>query len=311
MDLATASGVLRLLADPTRVRLLALLEREELTVAELAAVLHLAQPRVSTHLAKLKEADLVRDRRAGVSAYYRANREGDEKQHELLKSLRDSIDDALLREDGERLPSVLAQRARDQGWADTVAGDMERHYSPGRTWETVARALLQLLETGDVLDIASGDGLTAELLAPHARSIVCVDSSERVVEAAQTRLKPFGHVRVEQGDMQQLALDDASFDLVLMLHALTYAEQPAVAVAEAARVLRPGGKLLAVTLGKHDHRAVVEPFDHRNLGFTGHELEGFARTARLDVVSCSRLSRERKAPHFEVISLLARKPARS
>ena len=194
MDLATASSALRLLADPTRVRLLALLEREELTVAELAAVLHLAQPRVSTHLAKLKEADLVRDRRAGVSAYYRANSEGDEHAHTLLKLLREGIDDALLREDAARLPAVLAQRARAQGWADSVAGDMERHYSPGRTWETVARALLQLLETGDVLDIASGDGLTAELLAPHARSIVCVDSSERVVEAARSRLQAFANV---------------------------------------------------------------------------------------------------------------------
>lgn len=310
MDLATASSVLRLLADPTRVRLLALLEREELTVAELAAVLHLAQPRVSTHLAKLKEANLVRDRRAGVSAYYRANSEGDEKQHELLRSLRESIDDALLRDDAARLPAVLANRAREQGWADTVAGDMERHYSPGRTWETVARALMQLLETGDVLDIASGDGLTAELLAPHARSIVCIDSSDRVVEAAKMRLKAFEHVRVEQGDMQQLQLKDASFDLVLMLHALTYTEQPAQAVAEASRVLRPGGRLLAVTLGKHDHRAVVEPFDHRNLGFSSDELEGFAKAAKLDVISCTRLSRERKAPHFEVISLLARKPAR-
>lgn len=310
MDLATASSVLRLLADPTRVRLLALLEREELTVAELAAVLHLAQPRVSTHLAKLKEANLVRDRRAGVSAYYRANSEGDEKQHELLKSLRESIDDALLRDDAARLPGVLANRAREQGWADTVAGDMERHYSPGRTWETVARALMQLLETGDVLDIASGDGLTAELLAPHARSIVCIDSSDRVVEAAKMRLKAFENVRVEQGDMQQLQLKDASFDLVLMLHALTYTEQPAQAVAEASRVLRPGGRLLAVTLGKHDHRAVVEPFDHRNLGFSSDELEGFAKSAKLDLISCIRLSRERKAPHFEVISLLARKPAR-
>ena len=310
MDLATASSVLRLLADPTRVRLLALLEREELTVAELAAVLHLAQPRVSTHLAKLKEANLVRDRRAGVSAYYRANSEGDEKQHELLKSLRESIDDALIRDDAARLPGVLANRAREQGWADTVAGDMERHYSPGRTWETVARALMQLLETGDVLDIASGDGLTAELLAPHARSIVCIDSSDRVVDAARTRLKAFENVQVQQGDMQQLQLKDASFDLVLMLHALTYAEQPAKAIAEASRVLRPGGRLLAVTLGKHDHRAVVEPFDHRNLGFSSDELEGFAKGATLDVISCIRLSRERKAPHFEVISLLARKPAR-
>ena len=308
MDLATASSVLRLLADPTRVRLLALLEGEELTVAELAAVLHLAQPRVSTHLAKLKEANLVRDRRAGVSAYYRANTEGDEHQHQLVKSLRESIDDALLREDAERVPGVLAQRAREAGWADTVAGDMERHYSPGRTWETLARSLLQLLETGDVLDIASGDGITAELLAPHARSIVCIDSSERVVEAAARRLQPFAHVEVRQGDMQDLQLGDRRFDLVLMLHALTYADQPARAVAEASAVLRPGGRLLAVTLGAHDHRTAVEPFDHTNLGFSLKQLGGFATAAGLEVISANRLSRERKAPHFEVISLLARKP---
>lgn len=309
MDLATASSVLRLLADPTRVRLLALLEHEELTVAELAAVLHLAQPRVSTHLAKLKEAGLVRDRRAGVSAYYRANNEGDEAQYGLLASLRASIDDALLREDSARLPGVLANRASEEGWADTVAGDMERHYSPGRTWETLARALLQLLETGDVLDIASGDGITAELLAPHAHSIVCVDSSERVVEAAAKRLKAFANVRVVRGDMHALELGQQRFDLVLMLHALTYAEHPAKAVAEAARLLRPGGRLLAVTLGQHDHRAAVAPFDHRNLGFRIERLEGFARAAGLDVLSGNRLSRERKAPHFEVISLLARKRA--
>jgi ArsR family transcriptional regulator len=308
MDLATASSVLRLLADPTRVRLLALLEREELTVAELASVLHLAQPRVSTHLAKLKEAELVRDRRAGVSAYYRANNEGDDHQHALLRSLRESIDDALLREDAARLPGVLANRAREEGWADTVAGDMERHYSPGRTWETLARSLLQLLETGDVLDIASGDGITAELLAPHARSIVCVDSSERVAIAAGKRLKPFANVKVVQGDMHALELGQQRFDLVLMLHALTYSERPATAVAEAAGVLRPGGRLLAVTLGRHDHRAAVEPFDHRNLGFTETELRDYAAAADLQVVSCNRISRERKAPHFEVISLLALKP---
>lgn len=308
MDLATASSVLRLLADPTRVRLLALLEREELTVAELAAVLHLAQPRVSTHLAKLKEAELVRDRRAGVSAYYRANSEGDERQHALIRSLRESIDDALLREDAARLTAILAQRAGEQGWADTVAGDMERHYSPGRTWETLTRALLQLLETGDVLDIASGDGVTAELLAPHARSIVCVDASERVVDAATKRLAPFRNVEVHRGDMHALALEDGRFDLVLMLHALTYSEHPAKAVAEAARVLRPGGKLLAATLRRHDHRAVVEPFDHRNLGFTESDLNTLATQAHLEVLSCIRLTRERKAPHFEVISLLARKP---
>jgi ArsR family transcriptional regulator len=185
---------------------------------------------------------------------------------------------------------------------------MERHYSPGRTWETLTRALLQLLETGDVLDIASGDGVTAELLAPHARSIVCVDASERVVEAATKRLAPFRNVEVRRGDMHALSLEANRFDLVLMLHALTYSEHPAKAVAEAARVLRPGGKLLAATLCKHDHRAVVEPFDHRNLGFTESDLNKLATQAQLDVLSCNRLTRERKAPHFEVISLLARKP---
>ena len=308
MDLASASSVLRLLADPTRVRLLALLEHEELTVAELAAVLHLSQPRVSTHLAKLKEAGLVRDRRAGVSAYYRANSESEEAQRKLIDSLRQSINDALLREDTARLPAVLAQRAGIEGWADTVAGDMERHYSPGRTWETLARSLLQLLETGDVLDIASGDGITAELLAPHARSITCVDSSERVVDAAAKRLRAFANVQVIQGDMQALELGEQRFDLVLMLHALTYAENPAKAVAEASRVLRAGGRLLAVTLGQHDHRTAVEPFDHRNLGFSADQLRELASSAGLDVISCHQISRERKAPHFEVISLLARKP---
>ncbi|GAA0912443.1 metalloregulator ArsR/SmtB family transcription factor [Rothia nasimurium] len=307
MDLSTASTVLRLLADPTRVRLLALLDREELTVAELAAVLHLAQPRVSTHLAKLKEADLVRDRRAGVSAYYRANGEADPTLAALVASLRDTLSDALLREDAERLPAVLAQRARTEGWADTVAGDMERHYSPGRTWETLGRALLQLLETGDVLDIASGDGVTAELLAPHAHSILCIDSSDRVVDAARQRLADFPNVEVRLGDMHALDLGKKRFDLVLLMHALTYSEHPDEVFRQVAGVLKPGGRVLAVTLGEHDHRAVVEPFDHRNLGFSPRSLSALASNAGLDVVSCNRLSRERRAPHFEVISLLARK----
>jgi ArsR family transcriptional regulator len=309
VDLTATSSLLRLLSDPTRLRLLALLEREELTVAELSTLLRLAQPRVSTHLSRLKEAGLVRDRRAGVSAYYRANTDTAAHESALLATLRDGIDDALLREDEKRLPTILAQRARAEGWADTVAGDMERHYSPGRTWETLARALLQLLETGDVLDIASGDGVTAELLAPHARSITCVDAAERVVNAARERLKAFANVEIRQGDMHALDLGRRRFDLVLMLHALTYSAQPAKAVAEAARVLKPGGRLLAVTLARHGHRNAVEPFDHRNLGFRREELAGLAKKAGLDVIQCERISRERKPPHFEVLSLLARKIA--
>ena len=308
MDLAATSALLRLLSDPTRVRLLALLEREELTVAELSAILRLAQPRVSTHLAKLKEADLVRDRRAGVSSYYRYNGELEAKETTLLRALRENVDDAILRDDERRLPALLAKRARAEGWADTVAGDMERHYSPGRTWEALARGMMQLVETGDVLDIASGDGVLAELLAPRARSIICVDASDRVVAAARERLKSLRNVEVRVGDMHALEFKDAKFDLVLLMHALTYSERPALAVAEAARVLRPGGRLLAATLGKHAHRTAVEPFEHRNLGFTADDLRDFARKAGLETIACERLTRERRAPHFEVMSLLARKP---
>src|SRR5690348_5181218 len=308
LDLAATSALLRLLSDPTRVRLLALLEREELTVAELSAVLRLAQPRVSTHLAKLKEADLVRDRRAGVSSYYRYNGELDAREGALLRALKDNVDDALLRDDERRLPGVLAKRARAEGWADSVAGDMERHYSPGRTWETLARGMTQLVETGDVLDVASGDGVLAELLAPRARSIVCVDAGPRVVEAARQRLKGCTNVDVRIGDMHALDFPAARFDLVLLMHALTYSDRPAQVVAEAARVLRKGGRLLAATLGRHAHRTAVEPFEHRNLGFTTDDLAGFAGAAGLEVVACERLTRERRPPHFEVMSLLARKP---
>lgn len=313
LDLVSATALLRVLSDPTRVRLLSLLRREELTVAELSSVLRLAQPRVSTHLAKLKESGLVRDRRAGVSAYYRFNETGFENAGDLLRALEDGVDDALLDADAQRLPAVLAARARDRGWADSVAGDMERHYSPGRTWETLARTLLQLLETGDVLDVASGDGVLAELLAPHAHAIVCIDSSPNVVAAARRRLKAFRNVEVIEGDMH--ALDNAfkpgkrRFDLVLMMHALTYSEHPQQALAEAARVLKPGGRLLAATLARHAHRAAVAPFDHKNLGFKRDELTGFARKAGLEVVHCERISRESRPPHFEVLSLLAKKPS--
>ncbi|HJR73467.1 MAG TPA: metalloregulator ArsR/SmtB family transcription factor [Luteimonas sp.] len=309
MDLEGWSSRLKTFADATRVRLLALLEGEELTVAELSAITRLAQPRVSTHLAKLKEAGLVRDRRAGVSAYYRFDDATlDPAQRALWQSIRDGSDDPLLRQDADRVPAVLATRAADQNWADSVAGDMERHYSPGRTWEALARGALPLLETGDVLDIASGDGVLAELLAPHAKRYVCVDASPRVVAAAAERLKPFKNVEVRQGDMHALPFPAAQFDLVVLMHALTYAAKPAQAVTDAARVLRKGGRLLLSSLAKHEHKAAVDLYGHVNLGFTEKELRKFADKAGLEVQTAETITREKRPPHFEVISLIARKP---
>ena len=309
MDLEAWSTRLKVFADATRVRLLALLAREELTVAELSAITQLAQPRVSTHLAKLKEAGLVRDRRAGVSAYYRFDEDNlDTVQRELWRSLRDGSDDPLLRQDAERVAGVLANRAADQNWADSVAGDMERHYSPGRTWEALARTALPLLETGDVLDIASGDGVLAELLSPHAKRYICIDTSARVVAAAGERLRRFPNVEVREGDMHALPFKDASFDLVVLMHALTYSTKPAQAVAEAARVLRRGGRLLLSSLAKHEHRSVVEAYGHVNLGFSEKELRKFAEKAGLEIANAETVTRERRPPHFEVLSLTAQKP---
>jgi DNA-binding transcriptional ArsR family regulator len=309
MDLEAWSARLKVLADATRVRLLALLEREELTVAELSSITRLAQPRVSTHLAKLKEAGLVRDRRAGVSAYYRFDEEAmDVPQRSLWRTLREGSDDPLLRQDAERIPDVLAARAADANWADSVAGDMERHYSPGRTWEALARSALPLLAPGSVLDIASGDGVLAELLAPHSREYICVDASVRVVTAASDRLRRFPNVQVREGDMHALPFPDGHFDLVVLMHALTYAARPAVAVAEAARVLRPGGRLLLSSLAKHEHRAAVEAYGHVNLGFSDKDLRKFVEKAGLLLATSETVTREKRPPHFEVISIIGTKP---
>ena len=256
MDLEAWSTRLKVFADATRVRLLALLAREELTVAELSAITQLAQPRVSTHLAKLKEAGLVRDRRAGVSAYYRFDEDNlDTVQRELWRSLRDGSDDPLLRQDAERVAGVLA-----------------------------------------------------ELLSPHAKRYICIDTSARVVAAAGERLRRFPNVEVREGDMHALPFKDASFDLVVLMHALTYSTKPAQAVAEAARVLRRGGRLLLSSLAKHEHRSVVEAYGHVNLGFSEKELRKFAEKAGLEIANAETVTRERRPPHFEVLSLTAVKP---
>lgn len=308
MDLQHATQHFRLLADATRLRLLLLLDQEELSVAELAAITQLAQPRVSTHLAKLREAGLVTDRRDGVFVYYRiASPIADPSLEDLWHLLRRNSDDPLIQQDLARITPVLSNRAEAGTWADSVAGDMERHYSPGRTWEATARGLVHLLEPGDVLDVASGDGVLAELLAPRARSIVCLDISERVAEAGRRRLKARRNVTFEVGDMHDLPFADASFDTVLLMHALTYTREPARVFNDVARVLRPTGKLLAVTLQRHEHAKAVEPYNHLNLGFTMQQLEKLSRGAGLKVQTCTVSAIEKRAPNFSVLSLSASK----
>ena len=307
-NLDATTDLLQLLSEGTRLRLLSLLAEQELSVAELTQVTGLTQSRVSTHLGKLKDAQLLLDRRVGTSTFYRLNQSAMPADASKLWTLLSSqLADAVLDQDRHR--ALAAVRARDEGgrWHERVAGEMERHYSPGRTWEAVAQAFPGLMCLGKVLDVGSGDGAIGLMLAPHASRYVCFDQSQRVLTAAQRRLSKHSHVRCVRGDMQALPYASESFDQVLMFNVLTYATAPTRAISEAARVLAPRGRLCLVTLDQHKHMDITASYHHVQPGFSPASLATMLRSAKLDVSRCEATSRERKYPHFQVITAFAEK----
>lgn len=307
MELAAAADVFSLFAEPTRVRLLRLLSEHELSVAELVSITDLPQSSVSTHLGKLRDAGLVRDRKNGTSTYYALASDMPAGPRGVWGLVEKGVSDAVLTSDRRRAADVL--RARSGGFPESIAGEMERHYSPGRTWESLAASFVGLLRLERVLDIGSGDGAVAEMLAPRARSVTCVDMSERMVAAAKKRLARFDHARVALGDMHALPFGDASFDQITMLNVLVHSSSPGKAIAEAARVLAPGGDLVVVGLDAHDHEDAARAWGHAQLGIAPSALRRFAQRAGLTVTRCEVVTRERRAPHFGVVVLFARKEA--
>lgn len=303
--LADTSSLLSLFAEPTRVRLFALLAKEELSVAELTQVTELAQSRVSTHLGKLREAGVIRDRRQGASTFYRASDAMPEAARAVWALLEGKLDDRVLDTDRERCQALV--EARETAWPEAVAGQMERHYSPGRTWEATARGLLGLMRLGDVLDAGSGDGTLAALIAPRAKSVTCLDRSETVLEAARARLRAQGNVKFAHGDLLELPFEAESFDAVMLFNVLTLVRDPGKALAEAARVLRPRGLVAVVTLRAHGHAQVAESYGHVVPGFATKKLSKLLSAAGLTVETCEVTSRERRKPYFEVVSAFASK----
>jgi ArsR family transcriptional regulator len=307
--LGAAVDVLQLIGEPTRARLLALLARRELTVAEIVAITQLAQSSVSTHLGKLREAGLVRDRRSGSSTYYATSGEAmPPPARRLWEIVSAEVHDSLIEDDQERAERVVRARDRTSGWPDAVAGEMERHWSPGRTWESLARAMVGLIRLGDVVDIGAGDGTVAQLLASRARSWTCVDRSDRMLDAARIRLARVANVRFVAGDAQELPLRPAAYDTALLLHVLTQIESPARACVEAARVLRPGGLLVAVTLDAHDHAQVTSAYGDVHGGFAPAALRRALARAGLSVDACEVTSRDARPPCFRVVTAFATKP---
>ena len=304
LTLKESTDLCRLLADSSRQRLLLLLESHALSAAELTEITGLAQSRVSTHLTRLKRVGIVQSERGEGAALYSASSvEGP--AAELWKTLRSRLDDSQARVDLERAEQVLRSRTTGQTWAESVAGRMDRHYSPGRSWEATAHALIGLVNLGDVLDLASGDGVLAELIAPQSKRVTCVDISETVLAAARRRLSGYNNISLQRGDMHALPFVDASFDVVFALHALAYSARPDLALAEAARMLRPGGRLLVAALKQHPHAETMRAYDHLNLGFQPDALADMLRGTGLQVESCRVTSEETRPPYFEVLTAVA------
>jgi DNA-binding transcriptional ArsR family regulator/precorrin-6B methylase 2 len=303
--LAAAADLFGLFAEPTRVRLLRLLGEHELSVAELVEVTEVPQSSVSTHLGKLREAGLVRDRKNGTSTYYALAPNMPRGARLVWDVVSNGVSDAVLASDRAHAAQVL--RARREGFPESIAGEMERHYSPGRTWESLALSLLGLLRLGRVLDVGSGDGAVAQMLAPRAKAVTCIDSSDAMVEAAKQRLARLDDVAVMKGDMHALPFEDASFDQVLMLNVLVHSISPAKAVSEAVRVLAPTGDIVVVTLDAHHHKDAARAWGHAQLGISPASLRRWMTRAGLMVDRCEVVTRERRAPRFGVVVATARK----
>ena len=306
MDLSGYVGTLNILGDESRIRLCALLRERELSVTDLVRVTGISQSRVSTHLARLREGGFVRDRKDGQRSFYALAKDSLPETAKVVLDEAASSADPTLEGDQRRLSELEAERRG--ALPESFAGEMERHYSPGRTWQSLAVGLAALLDLGDVLDLGSGDGAAAGYIAPYCRSLVCVDSNPRMIEAARERLGRYGHVRAEVGDAHDLPFRASSFDAVLLFHTLTYAEKPPRVLDECARVLRPGGRVVVLALDAHDQPELTAPYGERHAGFKPRALRGLLARAGFDVTFSDVACREAKKPHFQVVLSVAQKP---
>jgi ArsR family transcriptional regulator len=306
MTLSHYVETLNLLGDESRIRLCALLRERELCVTDLVRVTGIAQSRVSTHLGRLRDAGFVRDRRKGSQSFYALTIDSlPETARAVLDEATNSADPTL---DGDRKRLHELEAERRGGLSDSAIDEMERYYSPGRTWQSLAAGIAALLRLGDVLDVGSGDGAAAGSLAPYCQSLTCIDTSARLIDAAQARLAKYPNIRALVADVHELPFEAASFDSVLMFHTLTYAERPARALEECARVLRPGGRLVLLCLDEHQQLEVTARYGERHPGFSPRALRGLLTTAGLEVVSCDVACREAKKPHLAVVLAIADKP---
>lgn len=308
MELGNYAEALSLLGDESRLRLCALLAERELCVSELVRVTDMAQSRVSTHLARLRDAGMLRHRRDGTQAFYTL---APERMTGTVRGLLQEVSsspDRTLQADRERLAALDAER--QEGLPESAI-ELDRDYSPGRTWQSLALGAASLLRLGDVLDVGCGDGAVASVLAPYCRTLMCIDNDERAVQAAGDRLADRAHVSVQTADVHALAFHDESFDDVLLFHTLTYAENPRRALAECARVLRPGGRLVLLCLDQHEEHEISAAYGLVHPGFSPRKVRALLQGAGLNVSRSEVACKEARKPHLRVVLAEAEKAART
>ncbi len=277
---------LRATAEPTRLRLLALAAGGEFCVSEFSDILGQSQPRISRHLRLLQEAGLLHRLREGVNAWFAlATGDAGRLAREMLAHL--PGEDATLASDHRRAARVLAERARiasesfrrkGADWDEMRALDL-----PAATVEAALLAVLPAEGIGRVLDIGTGTGRLLEVLAPRVTTALGVDASKAMLALARARLARAGlaHCAVRQADMYRLPFADAAFDVAVLQMVLHHADDPALVLAEATRILRPGGRLVVVDLARHVRTDISHRLAHRRAGFTDTEMTRMLRGAGL------------------------------
>ncbi len=296
---------LRLLADPTRLRLLLLLEQGELSVVELQEILGMGQSRISSHLAQLKAAKLVLDRRAGKNIYYGLQPitgGAGEPFREIVRASAKEIPEAP--HDRVALRMVLKKRqdtARE--YFDRLAGKLGRSYSPGRTWQGLAHMLFALLPQITVADLGAGEGTLAQLIAKNVRKVIAVDNSEKMVEVGAALAVKHGIKNLEYrlGDLQEPPIAPKSVDLAILSQALHHAVDPARAIEAAYHTLKPGGRIAILDLLSHSFEQGRELYADLWLGFSEVDLRMMLEKARFTKIEVSVVAREAQSPHFQTV----------
>jgi ArsR family transcriptional regulator len=301
----TSLDTLKLLSDPTRLRLLALLMREELSVAELQEILGMAQSRISSQLAQLRQAGFVADRREGKKAFYSLRLNLPPRQIALLRAAADAVTDTPeFTEDRGNLDRTLQKRRRvSEQYFNLIAGRLGKGYCPGRSWEAIGHLALRLVPPIVVADLGAGEGLISQLIAHRARQVWCIDNSPRMVAVGTelARKNGLANLTYKLGDIENVPLPDQSVDLAILSQALHHAVHPQAAVNEAFRILRPGGQLAVLDLKEHSFEKARELYADVWLGFKESTLHGFLKHAGFQQVEVAVVSREAVEPCFETL----------